>query len=95
ENTSTKCLSSDPKLEVSLEKIATKKFLLIIKNTDPSIKRSAKIRIEKSGSNNLKEQNLYYLRDLDNGKAYRWHGSNNHITLKAGELEKKFLIELN
>ncbi|MDE0570380.1 MAG: hypothetical protein OSB44_06825 [Verrucomicrobiales bacterium] len=95
ENTSTKCLSSDPKLKVSLDKIANKKFLLIINNTDPSIKRSAKIHIENSGNNNLKEQKLYYLRDLDNGRAYRWHGSNNHITLKAGELGKKFLIELN
>jgi len=95
ENTSANCLSSDPKLKVSLEKITAKKFLLIINNSDPSIKRSAKIRIENSGNNNLKEQNLYYLRDLDNGKAYRWYGSNNDITLKAGELKKKFLIELN
>ena len=95
ENTSANCLSSNPKLKVSLEKIAAKKFLLIINNSDPSIKRSAKIRIENSGDNNLKEQNLYYLLDLDNGKAYRWYGSNNEITLKAGELKKKFLIELN
>ncbi|MEE3175833.1 MAG: hypothetical protein VX269_00580 [Verrucomicrobiota bacterium] len=95
ENTPTPCLSSDPKLEVSLEKIANKKFLLIINNTDPSIKRSAEIYIENPGNNNLKEQNFYYLRDLANGRAYRWSGGNNHISLKAGELEKKFLIELS
>ena len=82
-------------MEVSLEKIANKKFLLIINNTDPSIKRSAEIYIENPGNNNLKEQNFYYLRDLANGKAYRWSGGNNHISLKAGELEKKFLIELS
>ena len=95
ENTPKKCISSDPKLKVSLEKIANKKFILTINNTDPSKKRSTEIHIENLGGNNLKEQNLYYLRDLANGKAYRWHGSKNHISLKVGEPEKKFLIELN
>ena len=91
----TKCLSSDPQLKVSLEKIGDKKLLLTINNTDPSIKRSSEIRIENSDENNLKEESIYYLQDLADGRTYRWQGNNNHIMLKAGELEKKFLIELN
>jgi hypothetical protein len=95
EKTSTKCRSSDPQLHVSLEKIGDKKLLLTINNTDPSIKRSAEIHIEDSGEDNLSEQSIYYLQDLADGRTYRWQGNNNHIILKAGELEKKFLIKLN
>jgi len=95
EKPSINCRSSDPQLNVSLEKIGDKKLLLTIDNMDPSIKRSTEIHIEDSGKDNIRDESIYYLQDLADGRTYRWQGKNNHIMLKAGELEKKFLIKLN
>jgi len=69
-------------------------FVLMIENRDPATSQSGHVHFD-SALLDLNEHERYYLRDLADGRAYRWSGTTNFLSVGAGETAKSFRLERN
>jgi hypothetical protein len=67
-------------------------YVLHIENSEPGRSQSGHVHFD-CDALGLTEHDLYYMRDLADGRAYRWSGTTNFLSLASGDIAKTFRLE--
>jgi hypothetical protein len=86
------CSSSNPALQVVVRRRSDGGEILSVENSAPEKAQSGHVHLP-GDELGLAEHDRYYLRDLADGRAYRWSGTTNFLSLSPGDTAKSFRIE--